>query len=111
VIELFGCVRETNYGRLFDVVSVENPSNLAYTGLALGSHTDNPYRDPVPQLQLLHCLEGGGRGRRGRSRSMGSSRRSGCGASMPAISRCSRAMPCRSAMSRKARSISRVERR
>jgi gamma-butyrobetaine dioxygenase len=57
VIELFGCVRETNYGRLFDVVSVENPTNLAYTGLALGNHTDNPYRDPVPQLQLLHCLE------------------------------------------------------
>jgi len=56
VIELFGCVRETNYGRLFDVVSVENPTNLAYTGLALGNHTDNPYRDPVPQLQLLHCL-------------------------------------------------------
>lgn len=56
-IELFGCVRETNYGRLFDVVSVENPTNLAYTGLALGNHTDNPYRDPVPQLQLLHCLE------------------------------------------------------
>jgi [2-(trimethylamino)ethyl]phosphonate dioxygenase len=57
VVELFGCVRETNYGRLFDVVSVENPTNLAYTGLALGNHTDNPYRDPVPQLQLLHCLE------------------------------------------------------
>ena len=57
VIELFGCVRETNYGRLFDVVSVENPTNLANTGLALGNHTDNPYRDPVPQLQLLHCLE------------------------------------------------------
>jgi gamma-butyrobetaine dioxygenase len=56
VIELFGCVRETNYGRLFDVVSVENPTNLAYTGLGLGNHTDNPYRDPVPQLQLLHCL-------------------------------------------------------
>ncbi|MGE0120743.1 MAG: TauD/TfdA family dioxygenase [Dongiaceae bacterium] len=57
VIALFGHVRETNYGRLFDVVSVENPTNLAYTGLALGNHTDNPYRDPVPQLQLLHCLE------------------------------------------------------
>jgi gamma-butyrobetaine dioxygenase len=57
VIELFGHVRETNYGRLFDVVSVENPANLAYTGLALGNHTDNPYRDPAPQLQLLHCLE------------------------------------------------------
>ncbi len=62
VIELFGCVRETNYGRLFDVVSVENPANLAYTGLALGNHTDNPYRDPVPQLQLLHCLEAAAEG-------------------------------------------------
>jgi gamma-butyrobetaine hydroxylase len=57
VIGLFGYVRETNYGRLFDVVSVERPQNLAFSALALGNHTDNPYRDPVPQLQLLHCLE------------------------------------------------------
>jgi gamma-butyrobetaine hydroxylase len=56
VAELFGYVRETNYGRLFDVRSVVNPSNLAYTGLGLGAHTDNPYRDPTPTLQLLHCL-------------------------------------------------------
>ena len=63
VAELFGYVRETNYGRLFDVRSVVNPSNLAYTGLGLGGHTDNPYRDPTPTLQLLHCLSssaGGG---------------------------------------------------
>lgn len=58
----FGQVRETNYGRLFDVVTQEKPSNLAYTGLALGLHTDNPYRDPVPGLQLLHCLEAGAEG-------------------------------------------------
>jgi gamma-butyrobetaine hydroxylase len=63
VAELFGYVRETNYGRLFDVRSVVNPTNLAYTGLGLGAHTDNPYRDPTPTLQLLHCLSssaGGG---------------------------------------------------
>jgi gamma-butyrobetaine dioxygenase len=63
VAELFGYVRETNYGRLFDVRSVVNPGNLAYTGLGLGAHTDNPYRDPTPTLQLLHCLSssaGGG---------------------------------------------------
>jgi gamma-butyrobetaine dioxygenase len=63
VAELFGFVRETNYGRLFDVRSVVNPSNLANTGLGLGAHTDNPYRDPTPTLQLLHCLSssaGGG---------------------------------------------------
>jgi len=34
-----------------------NPSNLAYTGKGLQAHTDNPYRDPVPTLQLLYCLE------------------------------------------------------
>ena len=62
VVGLFGYVRETNYGRLFDVVSVEEPQNLAFTPLALGNHTDNPYRDPVPQLQLLHCLEAAGAG-------------------------------------------------
>jgi gamma-butyrobetaine hydroxylase len=56
VAELFGFVRETNYGRLFDVKTIINPTNLAYTGLGLGAHTDNPYRDPTPTLQLLHCL-------------------------------------------------------
>ncbi|HEY6335780.1 MAG TPA: TauD/TfdA family dioxygenase [Alphaproteobacteria bacterium] len=63
VVGLFGYVRETNYGRLFDVIATEDADNLAYTALQLGNHTDNPYRDPVPQLQLLHCLEaaaGGG---------------------------------------------------
>ncbi|MBW8728027.1 MAG: TauD/TfdA family dioxygenase, partial [Inquilinus limosus] len=41
VVEIFGCVRETNYGRLFDVVAVEKAQNLAFTALSLGNHTDN----------------------------------------------------------------------
>lgn len=52
----FGYVRETNYGRLFDVRVEATPNNLAFTGLAIAPHTDNPYRDPVPTVQLLHCL-------------------------------------------------------
>ena len=32
-------------------------SNLAYTSLGLSPHTDNPYRDPVPTIQILYCLE------------------------------------------------------
>jgi gamma-butyrobetaine dioxygenase len=52
-----GYVRITNYGRLFDVKSVPNPTNLAYTAVALGVHSDNPYRHPSPGVQLLHCLE------------------------------------------------------
>lgn len=57
VIKSFGYVRETNYGPLFEVRTEINPSNLAFTNLGLGCHLDNPYRDPVPGLQLLHCLE------------------------------------------------------
>lgn len=57
VVDLFGFVRETNYGRHFEVRTEVNPSNLAFTGLGLQAHTDNPYRDPVPTLQVLYCLE------------------------------------------------------
>lgn len=57
VAELFGYVRETNYGRWFEVRTEVNPNNLAYTNLGLQAHTDNPYRDPVPTLQILACLE------------------------------------------------------
>jgi gamma-butyrobetaine dioxygenase len=56
VAETVGYVRETNYGRLFDVLAERDPANLAFTSRELGPHTDNPYRDPVPTLQLLHCL-------------------------------------------------------
>jgi gamma-butyrobetaine dioxygenase len=52
----FGFVRETNYGRLFDVRVEPRPGNLAYTSRRILPHTDNPYRDPVPTIQLLHCL-------------------------------------------------------
>ena len=57
VISELGYTRETNYGVLFEVRTEVNPNNLAYTNMGLGSHTDNPYRDPVPTVQLLHCLE------------------------------------------------------
>jgi len=57
VVKLFGHIRETNYGRWFEVRSEVNPSNLAYTNLGLQAHTDNPYRDPAPGLQVLACLE------------------------------------------------------
>jgi alpha-ketoglutarate-dependent taurine dioxygenase len=51
-----GRVAETNYGQVFDVRSVAQPENLAYSDLGLGLHTDNPYREPVPGFQALHVL-------------------------------------------------------
>lgn len=62
VAGLFGYVRETNYGKWFEVRTEVNPTNLAYTGLGLQAHTDNPYRDPVPTLQILYCLENSAEG-------------------------------------------------
>jgi gamma-butyrobetaine dioxygenase len=51
-----GLIQQTNYGTLFDVRATPRAENLAYTDLGLGLHTDNPYRDPVPGFQVLHCL-------------------------------------------------------
>ena len=62
VAETFGFVRETNYGRIFEVRIEQDPNNLAFTGARISPHTDNPYRDPVPTLQLLHCLANGAEG-------------------------------------------------
>jgi len=52
-----GTIRPTNFGESFSVKSVPEPNDLAYTSIALTPHTDNPYRKPIPCIQLLHCLE------------------------------------------------------
>ena len=56
VAELFGYVRTTNYGRIFDVAVRVDATNLADTALPLSLHTDNAYRVPTPTLQLLQCM-------------------------------------------------------
>jgi len=62
MVARFGFIRETNYGRLFDVRVEPDPSNLANTARALEPHTDNPYRDPVPTLQVLHGIRNSSEG-------------------------------------------------
>ena len=57
IADLIGYIRETNYGKFFDVKLEVNAVNLAYTNLGLQAHTDNPYRDPVPTMQILYCLQ------------------------------------------------------
>lgn len=56
VAATFGFTRETNFGAIFEVRSEPVATDLAYTSLPLDPHTDNPYRWPVPGVQLLHCL-------------------------------------------------------
>lgn len=53
----FGYVRDTHWGKIFDVEQKPDATDSAYTDAALASHTDNPYREPIPGLQFLHCLK------------------------------------------------------
>jgi len=59
-----GWPRETNFGRMFDVVSKPDPNNAAYTAAALEPHVDLPNWQRPPDFQLLYCLaneaKGGG---------------------------------------------------
>ncbi|CAJ1384302.1 unnamed protein product [Effrenium voratum] len=56
-------LRTTDWGPFFNVRVTPDTAgktakqDLAYTGKAIGLHTDNPYRDPTPDFQLLHALE------------------------------------------------------
>ena len=58
VASMFGWARETNFGVTFEVRSKPGAEaiDLAYTPMKLDPHTDNPYRSPVPGVQLLHCV-------------------------------------------------------
>jgi gamma-butyrobetaine dioxygenase len=62
VAATFGYPRETNYGRVFDVRVDPAPNHLALTSREIRPHTDNPYRDPIPTVQLLHCLRNAAEG-------------------------------------------------
>ncbi len=62
--ESIGFLRQTNFGTVFEVVSMPDPNNQAYTSDALPLHTDLPNQELAPGIQFLHCLaneaEGGG---------------------------------------------------
>ncbi|OBR11592.1 TfdA family Taurine catabolism dioxygenase TauD [Colletotrichum higginsianum IMI 349063] len=53
----FGAVKETFYGRTWDVISKPDAENVAYTSAYLGLHSDMLYLESPPRIQLLHCLE------------------------------------------------------
>ncbi|KAK4243727.1 hypothetical protein C7999DRAFT_17956 [Corynascus novoguineensis] len=56
VANRIGSVQETFYGRTWDVRAKPQAENVAYTDKFLGLHQDLMYHDPVPGLQVLHCL-------------------------------------------------------
>jgi gamma-butyrobetaine dioxygenase len=56
ITDRLGYIVGNNFGWIFDVRAEPNPTDLAYTSIELLAHTDQPYRQPVPGIQLLHCL-------------------------------------------------------
>lgn len=54
---LVGYPRNTMYGLNWDVESIPNPNNLAYTSLPLPLHADLCYYESPPGVQMLHCIK------------------------------------------------------
>ncbi|KAI4723260.1 Clavaminate synthase-like protein [Aureobasidium sp. EXF-10727] len=57
-----GPLKNTFYGETWDVRSVSNAKNVAYTDVHLGFHMDLLYMQQPPRLQLLHCLRASDQG-------------------------------------------------
>ena len=56
ICDRLGYISGNNFGWVFDVRADPKPTDLAYTSVGLLAHTDQPYRQPTPGIQLLHCL-------------------------------------------------------
>jgi len=60
-----GHVRETDFGRFFDIVSEPDVWTMSQSTSAMDPHTDDPYRYTPSGISVLHCIEasptGGGR--------------------------------------------------
>ncbi len=59
---MIGPVRESNFGRVFDVMSKPDAESNAYTAMALPVHVDLATREYQPGLQFLHCIQNGADG-------------------------------------------------
>jgi gamma-butyrobetaine dioxygenase len=56
VAERVGPIRDSIYGRVWDVKSLDEPNNIAYSSVALPLHMDLMYYELPPGFQFLHCL-------------------------------------------------------
>lgn len=57
IVERIGPLRNTFYGSTWNVRSVPQAKNVAYTSKYLGFHMDLLYMNNPPGFQFLHCLE------------------------------------------------------
>ena len=49
--------RDSNFGAIFDVMTLANANSNAYTAIELPPHVDLPTREYQPGFQFFHCLE------------------------------------------------------
>ncbi|WVQ72354.1 hypothetical protein IAR50_001905 [Cryptococcus sp. DSM 104548] len=56
VANMIGEIRNTFYGETWNVKSMKQSKNVAYTSVNLGLHMDLLYFSSPPRFQLLHCL-------------------------------------------------------
>jgi alpha-ketoglutarate-dependent taurine dioxygenase/DUF971 family protein len=54
---VFGFIRQTHYGRIFDLISTPQQRILAQTAHAIRPHNDELFRDPIPGLFMMHSLQ------------------------------------------------------
>jgi len=54
---MFGYVRETHYGRTFEIKSTLNPTLIANAPLPLRPHTDENFREPPPGIMIFHTMQ------------------------------------------------------
>lgn len=64
VAGLLGHIRETHYGRVFEIFSTPNPAVIANAPVSLRPHTDENFREPPPGIMIFHSIlaseDGGG---------------------------------------------------
>jgi gamma-butyrobetaine dioxygenase len=56
IVQRIGPLKNTFYGETWDVRSVPEAKNVAYTSQDLGFHMDLLYMKQPPHLQFLHCI-------------------------------------------------------
>lgn len=54
-----GPIRETDFGRVFDIVTEHEPFTPSQSSAPLDPHTDDPYRYSPSGASILHCLSPG----------------------------------------------------
>jgi len=55
--KVFGYALPTAYGQAFTIKSRPQPNNLAFSALGLQLHTDLPFCQTAPPIQLFHCIQ------------------------------------------------------